>query len=679
VSASDHHADAASSRASSSASAGAPHPTDGSDRGPLVAAERERDAAEASRDRFAFLAEGSRCLADSLDYETTLTTVASLSLPYLGAWCIVDVLTDDGGIRRLAVLHPDPTKQALARELHERYPPHADDLIGAPRVIRIGRPELVFDVSDVALATTARDADHLRLLRALGTRAYVTVPMVARGQILGAITFVTADDTRRFGDLDVAFAEDLAHRAAMAVDNAHLYRKAEAARHEAEAASVEALRAREAAEAALAAREQFVSMMSHEFRTPINAMVGYVQLLELGIGGTVTEQQRTHLARLAATSEHLRGLVDDVLDLARIDAGRLSVTREVSLTGALVATALDLVRPQASVRGLHLVDERAGEPGKPFVGDEHRIRQILANLLSNAVKFTARGGTVTVSCGREDEMPPATALRGAGPWTFLRVMDTGIGIAPEEQARVFEPFYQVHHSHTRQAGGTGLGLAISRRLARLMSGDLTLESAPGVGSTFVLWLPAPPAGWAGEAAELEVARGARARPEPGTASRVLGLAEVGARLRERIEDVVAAVTTRLRADTAIPAAAQLRRAEIEDHQLSFLADVAQTLIVIEDNSGPESDLLRDGTTIQRLVADLHGAMRQHGGWTEAQLEREYTILGEEIAAAVRRGGMEGGGDVSLALEVLGRLIERARAAGVAALRRSAASEDAQGG
>ncbi|HET7549932.1 MAG TPA: GAF domain-containing protein, partial [Gemmatimonadaceae bacterium] len=186
------------------------------DRAARRVAERERDAAEASRDRFAFLAEVSRCLAESLDYETTLATVAGMSLPYLGAWCIVDVCTGDEGIRRLAVLHPDPAKQALARTLHERYPPHADDLLGAPRVTRTGRPEVVLDVSDAALRDSAHDAEHLRLLRALGIDAYVIAPMVARGQVVGAMTFVTVESGRRFGDLDLVLAEDLASRAALA-------------------------------------------------------------------------------------------------------------------------------------------------------------------------------------------------------------------------------------------------------------------------------------------------------------------------------------------------------------------------------------------------------------------------------------------------------------------------------
>ena len=176
--------------------------------------ERERDAAEASRDRFAYLAEASRCLASSLDYETTLVTAAGLALPYLGAWCIVDVITEgrgtEGGertpaIRRVAVLHPDPAKQAVARALHERYPPRPDDPVGAPRVIRRGRPEVVSEAGDAALEEAAHDAEHLRLLRALGVGAYVIAPMVARGQVLGAMTFVTTESGRRFGDLDVSW------------------------------------------------------------------------------------------------------------------------------------------------------------------------------------------------------------------------------------------------------------------------------------------------------------------------------------------------------------------------------------------------------------------------------------------------------------------------------------------
>jgi PAS domain S-box-containing protein len=195
-----------------------------------------RETPQEAQARFAFLAESSRCLADSLDYETTLATVARLALPQFGTWCIVDVVEPDGAIRRLSVIHPDPQTQRLARRLHRRHPPASTDLIGAPRVIRTGRTEIGLDVSDEELTRASRDAEHLLLLRTLGTKSFMIVPLIARGQTLGAITFLTADAERRYGPTDIVLAEDLARRGAMAIDNARLHRSAEAARAAAEAA-----------------------------------------------------------------------------------------------------------------------------------------------------------------------------------------------------------------------------------------------------------------------------------------------------------------------------------------------------------------------------------------------------------------------------------------------------------
>ena len=432
------------------------------------AVERERDSAEASRDRFAFQAEVSRCLAQSLDYETTLATVAGMSLPYLGAWCIVDVCSG-GDIRRLAVLHPNPAKQELARTLHERYPPHADDLLGAPRVIRTGRPELVVEVSDAALASSARDAEHLRLLRELGVGAYVIAPMVARGHVVGAMTFVTAESGRRFGDLDVILAEDLASRAALAVDNARLYAQAIEAQQDAAAA-------RELAEAASRAKSEFLAVMSHELRTPLNAITAYAELIEMGLRGPVTQEQRSDLSRIQRSQRHLMGLIKGVLDYSRLEAGAVHYElQDVSLDDVL-ATCEALIAPLVSASRLTMTFDEC-DRALEVRADPEKLKQIVLNLLTNAVKFTEPGGHITLCCTR---MIDAVAIT---------VTDTGHGIAADQLERIFEPFVQVDAGLTRTHEGVGLGLAISRNLARGMGGDLTVLSTPGGGSTFTLLLP----------------------------------------------------------------------------------------------------------------------------------------------------------------------------------------------
>ena len=446
-------------------------------------AERERDAAEASRDRFAFLAEVSRCLAASLDYETTLTTVAGMSLPYLGAWCIVDVCIGDAGIRRLAVLHPDSSKQALARTLHQRYPPHADDLLGAPRVIRTGRPDVVVDVSDAALSAMARDPEHLRLLRELGVGAYVIAPMAARGEIVGAMTFVTAESGRRFGDLDVILAEDLAARAALAVDNARLHTEALQARHAAEqarvvaeAAQAAAAEAQAIAEAASRAKSEFLAVMSHELRTPLNAIGAYAELIEMGVHGPVSPEQRADLTRIQRGQRHLMGLINGVLNYARLEAGAVHYdVRDVALDEVL-ATCEALVAPQVSAKRLAM-SFNGCDGALKVRADTEKLQQIVLNLLTNAVKFTEPGGHIAMGC--------SPSVHGVA----IMVSDTGHGIPAEHLERIFEPFVQVDARLTRTHDGVGLGLAISRDLARGMGGDLTVESTPGVGSTFTLLLP----------------------------------------------------------------------------------------------------------------------------------------------------------------------------------------------
>jgi signal transduction histidine kinase len=430
------------------------------------------------------------------------------------------------------------------------------------------------------------------------------------------------------------------------------------ARETAEGDRRSAERARRDAEAAARAKSDFLATMSHELRTPINAITGYTQLLELGVAGPVTDAQRGYLNRLHASGRHLLGLVDDVLDLANIERGRMSITRERLTTGGVVGAALALITPEAAARSIRLYDEREGDVGLPFVGDEHRVRQILLNLLSNAVKFTPPGGTVAVGCDRVVHRPGERAPGPEGEWVCVSVRDTGIGIAPEQQAAIFEPFMQADSSRTRTAGGTGLGLALSRRLARIMGGDLMVDSQLGQGSTFTLFLPVAPA--------QPVATDVAPAPEPQLAAAAAPrvwteptFAEIGAGLREQIEALIDTFVARLRGDAVFGAARTLSRAQLEDHTLSLLGAVVQSLTVIEESGGLEGELLREGSSIQEHIAFQHGEQRFRLGWTEATLSHEWEILRDEVLGATRRMAPKAPDRIERAREVLVRLLTRA--------------------
>jgi PAS domain S-box-containing protein len=424
--------------------------------------------------------------------------------------------------------------------------------------------------------------------------------------------------------------------------------------------------AREAAEAANQAKSDFLATMSHEFRTPLNAFAGYLQLLEMGIPGPVTEGQREYLARLHTSSQHLLGLVNDVLDLSKIDAGRMAVRHENVNAGPVLAGAVALVAPQAAARGVRVAEMPPAElRGLAFIGDEDRVRQVLVNLLSNAVKFTNAGGTVSLEAGIVEQPQAPARLEGAGPWAFVRVRDTGIGIAEDQHLAIFEPFHQAQSGHTRQHGGTGLGLAISRRLARLMNGDLCLErSAPGEGAVFALWLPAARLTATGEF-EHAGARSSRASIRT-TRLPFRSLGEIGAALREATPRILARYVDRVRRDPAIPLASEMRQSLVEDHAMTLLADLAQSLVILGDAGPAAADLLRDGSEVQRMLAERHGMRRFAQGWSDAANRRDVRLLREAIGETLRERATGVEGELADALSVLDRLIERIEEASVSA-------------
>jgi PAS domain S-box-containing protein len=237
-------------------------------------------------------------------------------------------------------------------------------------------------------------------------------------------------------------------------------------------------------------RNLFVASVSHEIRSPLNALLGYLAILERESAGR--ERQRTYVARIRTTATHLMDVINDLLEVSRIDSGRFPVTLAAARVGRAVEAAVAEVESQAAARNVDMTNAVSGSAAEiSYWGDEARVRQVLVNLLSNAIKFTRSGGRVTVSAGSADRASPGVVVRGAGPWAYIRVEDTGEGIAAERLHAIFEPYVQAQVEHVHR--GTGLGLSITRRLARLMGGDVSVQSDVGVGSTFVLWLPVAPA------------------------------------------------------------------------------------------------------------------------------------------------------------------------------------------
>lgn len=229
-------------------------------------------------------------------------------------------------------------------------------------------------------------------------------------------------------------------------------------------------------EAANKAKAEFLAAMSHELRTPLNAIGGFAQLMSMGVHGPVSEQQKEDLDRISASQRHLLGIINDILNFSRIEAGRIEYHIVPVDLAATIHAVFEMVQPLALNKSISLQIQEC-PPGITGLADISKTEQILINLVSNAVNFTPEGGTISIGCGFAD----------SGVW--IRVRDSGVGIPDDKLETIFEPFVQVGRSFTTGHRGTGLGLAISREMARGMSGDLTVESEVGKGSSFTVWLP----------------------------------------------------------------------------------------------------------------------------------------------------------------------------------------------
>jgi signal transduction histidine kinase len=299
-------------------------------------------------------------------------------------------------------------------------------------------------------------------LNEVGAGPLLTVPLVIRERLVGAVTFVRAHQGRPFSPEDIKLAEDLASRSAMALDRARTYGDAVTQKVRAEAASE--------------AKSAFLSMMSHELRTPLNAIAGYVDLLDMELHGPLTQAQHIDLARIKSNQRYLMGLITDLLSLTRVGSGQVAYNIGNINMKEVLEASVALVEPlfarmQLVYDGIRCDDSIVAR------SDRERVIQILVNLLSNAIKFTPPGGRLGIDC---------QTTRDA---VLVNVNDTGIGIPSHKLESIFEPFVQVKSDSTGAEAGIGLGLAISRSLAQAMNGDLTVESTLGEGARFTLTLP----------------------------------------------------------------------------------------------------------------------------------------------------------------------------------------------
>ncbi|MBC8069371.1 MAG: PAS domain S-box protein [Deltaproteobacteria bacterium] len=395
-------------------------------------------------------------LNSSLDYEATLATVARQAVPSVADWCAVDVL-DGEVVRRLAVAHVDPAKIEHVRELERAYPPDPHASTGVPQVLRTGQAEWMAAIPAELLEAAARDEHHLQLIRELQLRSYIAVPLRRGNDVFGVITLVMAESRRRYDERDLAFAEALADRASVAIENARLFSEVE--------------RARRAAEAANRTKDEFLAMLGHELRNPLAPMLTALELMRMrgddgGASRAIIERQVRHMVRL----------VDDLLDVSRITRGRVELARAAVELGEVIEKGLEIASPLIEERG-HRV-ERSVEPGLVVDADPVRMAQVIANLLTNAAKYTEPGGHIRIHANRE---------HGA---IVLRVADSGIGIAPDMVARVFDPFVQEPQAIDRAQGGLGLGLTIAQSLVQSHGGTISARSdGPARGSEFVVTLP----------------------------------------------------------------------------------------------------------------------------------------------------------------------------------------------
>ena len=419
-------------------------------------AEAAQVQAEAAHERVSWLAAVSEQLASTLEYETTLGAVAHSAVPRFADWCFLDLIDQQGQVRRVAVAPSDPRDEDLAYAFRS-YPPDPQATVGAGWVLQSGEPELRTGGPGAPLTYATHDPEHARLVEQLAPTSILRVPIRTPERILGVLSFIQTRSGRRFGSPELALAQELARRAALAIENARLYREARGA---------------------IQVRDEFLMIASHELRTPLTSIKGAAQILlrSESQGRLKPELLRLLLKRINQTSDHLADLIGDLLEVSRLQTGRLPLKLEELDLAAFVSEILSSYAEQLDDRHQLTLDL----PSEPCLVriDPRRIEQVLANLIDNAAKYSPDGGEIRVVIGSVDRE------------ALLEVCDEGIGLQPGSEEAIFEPFGRAPSQTAERVAGLGLGLYICRRIVEQHGGRMAaLSQGPGRGSTIRLTLP----------------------------------------------------------------------------------------------------------------------------------------------------------------------------------------------
>jgi signal transduction histidine kinase len=416
----------------------------------LIEEQALRAAAELAEQRASFLAEASRVLGASFDYQTTLSALARLAIPDFADYCTVDMVAEGGELDRIGVAHVDPQKEALLRDLARFWTALIEREQHVAQMMS-GTSVLLTEITDAMLEPAQADEEMGMILAQLKPRSMVGVPLRVGGKVTGTLVLCWSESGRRYTQDDVPLIEELARRASLAVDNARLF-------HEATLAT--------------RARDEMLSVVAHDLRNPLNTIfMGSTAMIEDITDANSAIGKSARIVKRAA--ERMNRLIQDLLDVRRTESGTLSVDLRDESVSALMKEAMEMLRPLATTAALDLRSEIA-ESVTTISADSARILQVLSNLVGNAIKFTPKGGVITVRAE-----PLGDEVRFA-------VSDSGSGIPPDEMPHIFGRFWQANRKDRR---GIGLGLAIAKGIVEAHGGRIWVESQVGIGSNFYFTVP----------------------------------------------------------------------------------------------------------------------------------------------------------------------------------------------